>query len=332
MMGRRVIGVLLVLTSIECGLDENGLLQTDASQSDVITTTDGGSDVVQTVDAPPDVPAPPVEAGICDEDADYCQPSVVPSGWSPVAYAESPQTNCPTTDWPTQDDYVSNVQAGTAACACGCTKTSDPNCTTGKIATYYSGSPGCGNQGTSLLFADGGCIGVGAAIDNYYASTAIPPTGSGACTSQTTPTGNLATTAARTCTPDSKCTSATCAGTVPSGWLACIIADGDQPCPSGSPFSQKHAIAKSVAFQCAQTCGCNVTGTCDTPQVHFFSGGGCTQPLVTLASDGGCEPTNNGNTNVATASYSATPNFKCNSSGTSAVQPQPTTPKTVCCR
>jgi hypothetical protein len=97
-------------------------------------------------------------------------------------------------------------------------------------------------------------------------------------------------------------------------------------------FSQKHAIAKSVTFACSQTCGCNVTGTCDTPQVHLFTGANCTQALVTLASDSTCNPTQNGSTFVTTASYSATPNFKCNASGSSNVQVQPTTPTTVCCR
>jgi hypothetical protein len=183
-----------------------------------------------------------------------------------------------------------------------------------------------------VTFVDGGCVGVGGSIDNYYASTAIAPSGPGSCTVQTTQAGSLTTTPSRTCTPESQCNSATCAGTVPDGWLACIITDGDKPCPA-APFNQKHAIVKSVTFACAPTCGpCNVTGTCDTPQIHMFSGGSCTSPLVTLPSDTTCAPTQHGNTNVATASYTATPNFKCNASGTSAVQVQPTTLKTVCCR
>lgn len=332
-MGRGALALLVVLTTIQCGIDENGLLEGDAALVDVVTDGGSGSDVVQTQDAPPDVPAPPVEAGICDEDADYCQPPLVPTGWSPVAYAENPPTNCPTTDWPTQDEYVANTQNGNAACACGCTKTGDPNCTTGAIDTFASGTQGCGTKGLSLTFTDGGCTTVGGNLNNYYASTAIAPNGSGSCTEQTTPSGNLTTTAARTCAPEATCSSATCAGTVPSGWLACIIADGDQPCPTGSAFTQKHAVAKSVAFTCAQTCGaCTVTGTCDTPQIHAFSNGGCNNALVTLASDATCVATNHGGQFVSSATYSATPNFKCNGAGTSAVQVQPTTPKTVCCR
>ena len=338
----RALVVLCVLTSIQCGIDENGLLETDAavasdgSSFDGNATDgagDGGNQLdAQSGDALPDVPSPPVEAGICDEDANYCQGPTVPSGWSPVAYAENPATSCPTTGWPTQDDYLANVQDGTATCGCGCTKTGDPNCTTGKVSTFFSDMLGCGQPGQAITFNDGGCVAVNGNIANYYSSTALAPTGTGSCTSQAAPSGNLATTPARTCTPDSKCTSATCAGTVPSGWLACIVADGDQACPSGSPFAQKHAIAKSATFGCAQTCGCNVTGTCDSPQVHMFNNGGCANPLVTLASDGTCVATNNGNTFVASMNYTATPNFKCNATGSSAVQVQPTTPKTVCCR
>jgi len=333
-MARRLVLVLLV-SSLQCGIDEIGLVEGDAATNDVGVSeggSDGGSDVVQTQDALPDVPAPPVEAGICDEDANFCQAPTVPAGWSPVAYAENPATNCPTTNWPTQTDWVANVQVGSAACGCGCSKTGDPNCTTGKISTFFSDQPGCGTQGGSLSFTDGGCVTVGAGIASYYSSTAIAPTGTGSCSTLTGQTGNLATTPARTCTPDPSCNSATCAGTVPGGWLACIIADGDQPCPGGSPFAQKHVVAQSVAFTCSQTCTCNVTGTCDSPQVHFFNNGGCSNPLVTLPSDTTCTATNNGNTFVASASYSATPNFKCNSTGSSTVQVQPTTPKTVCCR
>jgi hypothetical protein len=324
----------LAIAGVQCGIDEVGLLEGDASQlTDVVIGTDGGgSDVVQTQDAPPDVPAPPVEAGICDEDADYCQPPNVPTGWTPVAYAENPQTNCPTTDWPTQQEWVSNIQNGNAACGCGCTKTGDPNCTTGKIDTFLSQQFGCGTQGTSLSFVDGGCVGVGGNLGNYYASSAIAPNGSGSCNAQAAATGTLATTPARTCAPETKCNSATCAGTVPSGWKACIIADNDQPCPTGSVFTDKHAVAKSVTFTCGQTCGCNVTGTCDSPQVNFYSQNNCGSLLVTLPSDMTCSATNHNNQFVASASYTATPNFKCNASGTSAVQRQPTTPTTVCCR
>jgi hypothetical protein len=287
---------------------------------------------VTTQDALPDVPAPPVEAGICDEDADYCQPPNVPTGWSPVAYAENPATNCPTTDWPTQNDWVANVQNGNAACGCGCAKTGDPNCTTGKIDTFLSQQQGCANQGTSLAFIDGGCTAVGGNLGNYYASSAIAPSGAGSCTAQAAATGSLATTPARTCAPDSTCTSATCAGVVPSGWQACIIADGDQPCPANSVFAQKHAIAKSATFDCAQTCACTVTGTCDAPKVNFYSQAMCGGLLVTLPSDTTCNATSNNGQFVATASYTATPNFKCNANGTSAVQHQPVTPTTVCCR
>jgi len=332
-MGHRAVAALLVLTSIQCGIDESGLLEGDAAQvidaggSDVTS-----SDVVQTQDALPDVPAPPVEAGICDEDADYCQPTVVPAGWSPVAYAESPPTSCPTTDWPTQDDFVSNIQNGSAACACGCTKTGDPNCTTGKIDTFASQQPGCATPGVSLAFTDGGCTTVGGNLGSYYASTAIAPLGPGSCNAQAAQSGSVATTPARTCTPESKCASATCAGKVPSGWLACIVADGDQPCPSGSPFAQKHAIAKNAGFTCGQTCNCSVSGTCTSPQIHAFANNGCNNAVVTLASDTTCNATNHNGTFIASATYSATPSFTCDAGGASAVQIQRATPKTVCCR
>ncbi len=338
-MGLRVrFGVLVMLAGVGCGLDESGLEPGDAATSpDVpsakdVTTNDVTIDA-PIVDAPPDVPLPPVEAGVCDTDGNLCQPPDVPNGWTPVAYVENPTAACPSTSWTTQDDYVTSPTNGTAACSCTCNKTADPSCTTGTIATFFSGNNTCGNQGASLSFTNGACQNINGNLATYYSSTALGPTGSGSCNVQTATTGTLASTPARLCAPTPECASVACGGKAPSGYAACIVADGDQLCPSGSSFTVKHAIAKSVAPSCA-TCGstCSVTGTCDTPQVHFFSQANCNSPLVTLPSDTTCNATNHNNQNAQSTSYTATPNFQCSTTATSSLSIVPTTPRTVCCR
>ncbi len=342
-MGRRVVfGVLMIAGALGCGLDESGLEPPDAALPDVqtkdspttndVTTNDvTTSDVI--LDAPPDVPPPPVDAGICATDANLCQAPDVPSGWSPVAYVENPTSACPTTDWSTQDDYVTNVTMGTAACTCNCTTTADPSCTTGTISTFYSNGSGCGSTGLSLQFTNGGCVNLNGNLANYYSSTALAPSGSGSCTVASSSSGSLSTTPARLCLPTTSCQSAACGGAAPTGYAACIVADGDQACPNGSSFSVKHAVAKSASATCT-SCGssCSVTGTCTNPQVHFFSAQNCNTALVTLPSDTTCNATNHGNQNVQSANYTATGNFTCSTTATSTAQITPTTPRTVCCK
>ena len=326
----RLPGLFLGLAVVGCGLDESGLADDGSAPIDAAQPDSPNSDVA--VDAP-DAQPPPTEAGMCDDDSGGCQSPDVPAGWTPVAYAENPQSGCPTSLWSTADDDVTGVGVGTAQCSCDCSITNNPNCTTGTIATYFSDTPGCGTSGQALQFTNGGCIGVGGNLHAYYASTAIAATG-GQCNVTTASSGMVASTPVRLCIPDVECTTAACDGVAPVGFAACIVADGDQPCPSGSSFSVKHAIAKSASASCAPTCGtaCTFQGGCTNPQVNLFSGTSCGTLLDALKSDGTCVQTGGG-AFVGSASYSATPSFSgCTASGTTSVQVVPTTPRTVCCK
>jgi hypothetical protein len=341
MMGQRTGMVLLVAFGAlaGCALDEGGLLVAggpdagplpDVTQPDA-TPPDGSPPDAPQVDAPPD--APPVEAGVCDDDGGACQSPDVPLGWTPVAYAESLQTSCPS-GWAAPDDNVTGVANGTAACTCDCTIAADPSCTTGTTQTYASNSYGCGTQGVSLTFNNGGCVTLYGNMENYYASTAIAPYG-GQCSITATGSGALQTTPARLCAPSTQCQSAVCGGYAPTGFTSCIVADGDQSCPSGSSFTVKHTVAASAAPSCAATCGtsCTFTGTCDNPQVTAYSNSSCTTVIATLASDDTCVATNAGGQTARGATYSATANFSsCTASGSTSVQIDLTGQRTVCCR
>ncbi|HEY1958316.1 MAG TPA: hypothetical protein VGH28_22020 [Polyangiaceae bacterium] len=338
-MALRVAGALILLACGGCGLDESGLAPVDdggvgvdvsvdvKAPTDGAITDGGGPDVVDS--------APPIEAGPCDDDANQCTPPEVPTGWTPVAYVENPTSACAAPFSKQEDDVA--YSAGSAACACACTKTSDPDCTTGQIATYYSGDSSCSSQGGSLNFTKGACASIGgfggASIDNDYESQAIGPQG-GSCTAQTQSSGSVATTPVRLCEPDPSCMSAACNGYAPAGYSACIVTDGDQPCPTGSSFAKKISIAKSATATCADCgTGCNLTGSCQSPEVHFFTDGQCNNELVALPSDGKtCAATGHGGSTVRGATYTATPSFTCHATGTTSVQISPTTPRTVCCR
>ena len=329
-MGRALVAVAIALACVSCGLDENGLAPIgdggpleDVTSKDGAITDGGASDVADS--------APPIEAGPCDDDGGACNPPEVPAGWTPVAYVENPTSPC-AAPFSAQTDFV-KVGNGTAACACTCLKNADPDCTTGKISTFYSDSPGCGTQGGSLTFDAGACFQINGLIHDYYESDPIAPSG-GSCTGQTTLTGALATTPVRLCAPDPSCRSAACGGYAPTGYAACIVADGDQSCPSGSSFKNKVSIASSATPSCSDCgTGCALSGSCQTPQVELYTDGQCGSLLVTLPSDGTtCAPTNNGGTVVRGAKYTATPSFNCNATGTTSLQVATASPRTVCCR
>ncbi len=324
-MDIRALGSVVLLASIGCGLDESGLLPIgDAGpQPDGALPLDAPSDVVADV---------PVDAGPCVTDAAACTSPDVPSGWTPVAYKEDQTTDC-LSPFTSQQDVITNLDSSGVTCGCTCSKTTDPGCTTGKIATHYSGGPGCGTTGQSLTFSNGGCIGVGGNLDNYYASDAIGPVG-GSCTTQATSFGTLKTTPARLCAPDPSCTSAACGGYAPPGFAACIVVDGDQTCPSGSSFTKKHTVAASATVACTPTCStsCSLQGTCASPKVQLFSDGTCTSALATFPSDGTCNSTGGGSY-VGSATYTAAYSYTgCVASGSTTVQVNATTQRTLCCR
>src|ERR1700761_3613298 len=98
-MGRRiVVGLVVLMASARCGLDESGLDEGDAAPSfdggKLDATLEAASDAgfAAPIASPLDVvvDVAPKEAGPCDEDGNACEPPAVPAGWAPVAYLENP--------------------------------------------------------------------------------------------------------------------------------------------------------------------------------------------------------------------------------------------------
>ena len=330
-----------------CGLDESGIVpggdggtildaRLDSNPVDSPPPVDGPPIVDAPGDVPSDVPAdvqPPVDAGVCATDANTCVAPDVPAGWSPVAYIENSTNACPA-DWNTSDDYVTNVGNGNATCSCSCSIAAPPSCTTGTTNTKYSNNSGCGSNGVSLTFTNGACQALGGNLANYFAGSPIPQTG-GTCNVTATASGTLTSTPVRLCVPVPGCDSAACGGYAPAGYKACVVANGDVACPSGSMFKNKHAVAKSASPGCTNTCGsgCTFQGSgCSTPQLHTFSDNNCNTSVVTLPSDNTCVATNNNNAYVGSVSYTATSTVTgCTATGSTSLQVSYTTQRTVCC-
>jgi hypothetical protein len=228
-------------------------------------------------------------------------------------------------------DVVADPSLGTAACACGCTKTADPDCQTGN-STWSGIGPSCSTGASSIPYSGGACRPTNGTVDDYDRATTIPPSG-GACQTQATPTGDVASTAARLCTPDAACAAATCAGFAPAGFRACIASDGDVPCPP-SPFSEKHVVAASASAQCSD-CGpgCTFQGSCQSPKLSFYSDSNCSQLVTSIPADGTCVATGHANAVVHGLVYTATPAFTgCVATGTSTPSLALQGARTVCCR
>jgi hypothetical protein len=250
------------------------------------------------------------------------------SGWT-LVLGEMGSASCPA-GYPGAYQGVANPQAQTGACTCSCTITKQPTCTVGNLSwTYGNQAPAC--PSASNMYSTGNCT---ALLGSPQLGTAqqvqpIPLTG-GTCAGQAVgDTSMVQQTQVQTCSvPDANAASV-CSGTVPSGFSACVIAPGDVPCPSGSPFSNRTVIADSEMLVCSGCSACSVTGTCQDPILAVYSDGQCKNVVATITADGQCTDHQGGM--VSSWWYQAQVDAQCSASGTNASF-QPTNPQTLCCR
>ena len=304
-----------------CGLGENGTLP---------TTTDGGADVA-TNDVIADVisePGPPVP---CSTDASACT-SGLAAGWSPIAFASSRATACPSNFAP--GDVVSNPQAQAGACACDCTPGAAPSCAIGNLTGTTGATNQCNGGNNSFnITTDGQCYDWGGlfsvALYHEWNKLGLTP---GTCTSAATLDSNkVSVTDARACAPPPECVEDVCGGSAPAGFSSCIVHGNDVVCPAG-PFTARTVVADSVQFACGACAGCTNSGTsCGTATVDYYANANCTGSLATDNVDGSCDLTGT----VASAShikYSAAVIGAACKPGTSTATPTPTNLRTICCR
>lgn len=250
------------------------------------------------------------------------------SGWT-LVLGEMGSAACPA-GYPAAYQGVANAQAGSGACTCSCTITTQPNCTTGNVTwSWGTQPPSCPNP--SPYNSNGMCQPI---FGNPMLGSAqdvqpIPFSG-GVCSGQAVgDTSKVQQTPAHTCTVPDANAAAVCAGSVPGGFAACIIAPGDVQCPSGSPFSTRTVIADSETLVCSDCASCMVTGSCKNPVLNVYSDAQCMNVVAAIPADGTC--TSEQSKAVGSYWYQATVMAQCAASGTSASL-QAHNPQTLCCR
>lgn len=317
-----------------CGLEVAGQLREDdggALPDAPIVVPDAGADVL-VPDAAPDVALDaPFDAGpdVVDAGCPVNACANVPGGWNPVAYKDGTKT-CPAGT--TGLAYATKPTPSGGACACGCTLQTAPVCDVGTTQTSFSVNPNstCASLGLTHTFATSGqCLAVNGGFSDNYATTALPRSG-GACTGAPA-AGTATATDVALCTPN-VCKEAICANVVPAGYKSCIETPGDTTCPSNTPYTKLVTVGDTPGVSCSNGCGCNVTGTCSSPKITYFTDTNCATVAQSFVANGTCQAVTFGGT-LRGVSYQATvQNPGCAPTGSSVATGTLQNRHTVCCR
>jgi hypothetical protein len=300
---------------------------TDVVGNDVVgndvTPKDGGNDVGPT----------------CNQQTSVCVADL-PSGWAFTIYDPDNRNAC-ANGYGSPSDVQEGIDAGPAACTCGCT-TTNPDCHSGTLSIQAGSNNTCNNINTQTDVADAGCnpLTPFTTSQNNVAVTPPNPVG-GSCApaaSQTIPAVGYAH-QGRTCEYEAGAPGPGCgAGQVcvpsPGTFGSCISQVGDVACPADAGYPTQHTIGTTVTdTRSCSACGCT------------FDAGSCAGTL-TLWTDTGCA--NNGTQIPATSTctkangnnrtwrgYSYVPSTTASCAGT-AVSPDGgvafTDVTTVCCK
>jgi hypothetical protein len=308
---------------------------TDASALDAPTVGDATTDTA-TSTGPGDASVPDAPAGdtasvtapdalsAADSGCGACALTAPPS-WSLVAFAPSTAAPCPAGF--TTTDVVENATPGTAcSCGTGCQATAD--CTQIQIPT--SAGNGCADNATPVNPASGSCIDdnsffIGPQCGVGSVQLSVPTSQCVAAAPSQDLTGIVAQ-HDRICQPaPAVCPSVACAPSVAPKFTPCIMAAGDQQCPSTA--ATKHAVG-APSLDCG-TCSCTATVQC-AGTLTFYPAGGCNGSPVPIAM-GACVPVV---TNQTIGSYqwtaSPSPPPTC-AVGPPSASVTLTNPATVCC-
>lgn len=289
-------------------------------------SADARADAADAAPPPPPVCAPPAGAPCA---------GTLPPGWSPLAFAPSRGSACPTGF--TSVDAVADAAPAANACTCTCqiSAADPPSCAVGTF-TSRVGATTCDSNGQGYTVNGTGCTAIGSpgavsAFGNYPAFPLRP----GTCLPgvQKAPAPVTAT-EVRGCVPTPDCVEDVCRGAPPAGFSSCVVHDGDVACPAG-PFTARTLVADAADVTCGGCATCQNRATCSTAVFRFYNDGACATELATRIANGVCNPlaTGNAGTFVSRFRYDSTPvapTCMPTAAPTSALSLTGT--RTVCCR
>jgi hypothetical protein len=304
----------------------------DATVQDA-TVQDATSGDASAVDAAPD--ASPLDAapdaGPLDAapDANPCGPNAnacanLPNIWTPIAFDPAMQKAC-ASGFAQLGNYVTAPTSNGAVCTCQA-QGNTFSCTTGKLSTGNGGN--CGSGGPSFSVSGGQCLVTQGSVSQTMKLSPIGLTGS--CTAAATPDLTKVSVTTTTACTAQKCPGDICAGVVPQGFNACIVAQGLQSCPA--PFNaSKYTVGDQKTATCG-ACTCSGTASCSNDKLEFFSQNGCNGNDLLATVTSSCQGTGANNATFQSVRYTATMGPVNYTLGASSAALDVTNARTVCCR
>ena len=249
------------------------------------------------------------------------------SGWT-LVLGVSGGGGCPS-GYPEAYMGLTNPQAQAGACTCSCSITQQPSCTTGTVNWGYGmQAPLCLTP--SPVNSNGKCQPSNATLASAQFVAPLAPTG-GACTGQAVgDPSKVQTTQVRACSVPASDEASVCAGGAPGGSAACILAQGDVPCPQGSPFQIRSVIGDTETLVCSACGSCGVSATCTGAELDIYSDMGCANMMTSITANSTCVNVQGGPMKAFWYKAQVT-SPACKATGTAASF-QTTNAQTLCCR
>jgi hypothetical protein len=247
------------------------------------------------------------------------------AGWTEVAYAGDRASAC--AGDLTAIDLVANPSAPPSACACGaCVPGAIPSCNQNSFSSDFDANavtPTCDSHGLSHPSNNGMCTAVTGTYQQHGRAVPPAPSGAGTCTAPGVAAAGPLADDVRVCAPTGS--SCACDPGLAPGYLTCLRAAGDVPCPAG--LANRHVVASQARVTCAD-CGCTLAAKCHG-SLTFYSDPACAASLFTI-NDTSCGPEGGGT--YGSLKWQGTTETACTlgaSSPTAALDAA--TASTICC-
>lgn len=216
------------------------------------------------------------EAGIdVSIDSASCPCTGVPEGWQPIGLVTDDGSKCALGLSPVIYTTIPTLDGD--SCPCNCAVTGNPTC---PMAGSKGGSIGdmCKNNTTWTL---GSCVSTNTiGVPNSAQCETISPVG-GACSVDATPKG-APSSKVTACAPPPSCLGLACA----MGDATCIVASGNQMCPSTFPMARHVGGTVDASCTCPNKT-CTYSASCGG-KVRLYGDHQCVSQVAAFDADSNC--------------------------------------------